>query len=59
MQCHYLRVLVHKEVRDVMKGLQVYADPQSSFKVEHGKHLKITWDMINDDGEPVSVLGDN
>ena len=47
---------MHKEEKDTVKGLREYADPKSSFNVEHGKHLKVTWDMTNDDGEPVSVL---
>jgi len=47
---------MHKDVRDTVKGLQRYADPKSSFDVSKGKHLKITWDMTNDDGEPVRVL---
>ena len=47
---------MHREVKDTVKGLREYADPKSSFNVEHGKHLKISWDMINDDGERVNVL---
>ena len=46
---------MHREVRDTVKGLREYADPKPSFKIEYGKHLKITWDMTNDDGESVTV----
>ena len=47
---------LHKDVKDAVKGLRVYADPKSSFKVQKGNHLKISWDMTNDEGEQVNVL---
>jgi hypothetical protein len=47
---------MHKDVRDTVKGLKRYADPQSSFDVSTGKHIKVSWEMTNDDGEPVNVL---
>ena len=47
---------MHKEVRDVVKGLQIYADPPSSFCIEQNSHLKVSWEMVNDDGERVRVL---
>ena len=47
---------MHKDVRDAVKGLRQYADPKSSFDVSWGKHLKVSWDMTNNDGEQVNVL---
>jgi hypothetical protein len=47
---------MRKEVKTVLKGLQEYADPKSSFKVQKGNHLKVSWDMTNDNGEQVNVL---
>ena len=47
---------MNKEVKDTVKGLRAYANPKSSFNVQKGKHIKISWDMNNDDGEPVNVL---
>ena len=46
---------MHKEVRDAVKGLREYADPKSSFEVSYGNHVKVSWDMTNDDGERVTV----
>ena len=47
---------MHKDVRDTVNGLQRYADPKSSFSVSQGKHIKVSWEMTNDDGERVNVL---
>ena len=47
---------MHKEVKDTVKGLRAYANPKSSFNVQKGKHIKISWEMTSDNGEPVNVL---
>ena len=46
---------MHKEVKDVVKGLQIYANPPSSFCIQQKSHLKMSWEMFNDDGERVRV----
>ena len=46
---------MHKEVKDVLKGLREYADPPSSFTMVQNNHLKLSWEMKNDNGEKVLV----
>ena len=40
----------------MVKGLQMYADPPSSFRIDKNSHLKLSWEMVNDDGERVRVF---
>ena len=46
---------MRKEVKTVLKGLQVYADPPSSFEIRCNKHFNVSWEMLNDDGMRVKV----
>ena len=46
---------MHKEVKSVLKGLRQYADPPSSFSMVQRNHIRVSWDMTNDDGERVTV----
>ena len=44
-----------KEVNRVLRGLRQYADPPSSFNVHQNKHIKVKWEMLNDNGKRVTV----
>jgi hypothetical protein len=46
---------MRKEVKDVLRGLRQYADPPSSFSMVQNNHIRVRWDMTNDDGERVTV----
>ena len=42
-------------MKSVLKGLRQYADPPSSFDIRCNKHFRVTWEMLNDDGDRVKV----
>jgi hypothetical protein len=46
---------MRKEVKTVLRGLRQYADPPSSFSIVQRNHIRVSWDMTNDDGERVTV----
>ena len=46
---------MHKDVKDALKGLKIYADPPSSYKIAQNRHLRVSWEMVNDDGQRVKV----
>ena len=47
--------VMRKDVKEVLRVLRQYADPPSSFSMVHRKHLRVSWNMTNDDGEKVTV----
>lgn len=44
-----------KEVKTVLKSLKKYANPVSSFVVVQRNHIRVTFQMINDFGERVTI----
>ena len=46
---------MQKEIRNVLRGLRGYADPPSSFTMVQRNHIRVSWDMTNDDGERVTI----
>jgi hypothetical protein len=47
--------VMRKDIKEVLRLLRQYADPPSSFSMVHRKHLRVSWNMTNDDGEKVTV----
>ena len=48
--------MCNKVVKGVLKGLQQYADPPSSFSIRYRKHLRVSWEMLNDKNNRVKVM---
>ena len=38
-------IVMNKEVKGVVKSIREYSNPPSSFHVEVGSHIKVSWDM--------------
>ena len=49
-------MMCNKDVKEVLKGLEQYADPASSFNVRCRKHFRVSWEMLNDNEEKVKVM---
>ena len=46
---------MNKEVKIILRGLRQYADPPSSFTMVENNHIRVRWDMTNDNGDRVTV----
>ena len=47
---------MRKDVRDTVKELQGFANPPCSFRVEQNNHLKVTWNMFDNKGNPMKIV---
>ena len=44
-----------KDIKRVLKGMKRYANPPSSYGFRLNKHYRVSWKMLNDNGEIVTV----